>query len=347
MTDRPEDTLPAASGELSRKSTDAAASTESFAHEGTRDELRNMIMTLNERLWEKRANWPIVEQWLENFAEGEDDDQLIQLHALFLLSRFVYFGDQQVRELLVALFRDIYRYPIVEQIRKGAGDTLDQRLVKNEFFLALTKTRFLGIGNPSESGTHLLYLFRQENGLGKSQFITADEVFKDIGGELALRTPLVNRYVFLDDFCGSGQQAKDRSKHLLPAIRAAAVRSGTTVRISYFSLVATVGGLRTVLDEAGFDDVESVLQLDETFRCFSPMSRLFRSAPSHVSRELAEDMAGYFGAQLSPSHPLGYDDGQLLIGFKHNTPDNTLPIIWSEGTAARDWAPVFRRYSKH
>ena len=38
---------------------------------------------------------------------------------------------------------------------------------------------------------------------------------------------------------------------------------------------------------------------------------------------------------------LGYRDSQLLIGFQHNTPDNTLPIIWYDEQAGRPGNPSF------
>ena len=37
---------------------------------------------------------------------------------------------------------------------------------------------------------------------------------------------------------------------------------------------------------------------------------------------------------------------KLLIGFAHNIPNNTLPIIWGEGTSAAPWHALFRRYEK-
>ena len=49
------------------------------------------------------------------------------------------------------------------------------------------------------------------------------------------------------------------------------------------------------------------------------------------------------GAQLNPSAPLGYGGCQLLLGFAHNVPNNTLPIFWLQDEA---WFPVFKRYHK-
>ena len=77
------------------------------------------------------------------------------------------------QELMRVLFRDLYRYPIVEQIRKANNDTTNIDLINREFQDALDRTLFLGVGNPSESGCHLLYYFRQEMDYPRRDLSTA------------------------------------------------------------------------------------------------------------------------------------------------------------------------------
>jgi hypothetical protein len=38
-------------------------------------------------------------------------------------------------------------------------------------------------------------------------------------------------------------------------------------------------------------------------------------------------------------HPLGYANSQVLIGFEHSIPNNSLPIIWAD----KNWTPIFPR----
>jgi hypothetical protein len=59
-------------------------------------------------------------------------------------------------------------------------------------------------------------------------------------------------------------------------------------------------------------------------------------------------MSEAYGRELWRLYPLGYRNGQLLVGFHHNTPDNTLPIVWKDDIRCRGrpWEPVFRRYWK-
>jgi len=52
-----------------------------------------------------------------------------------------------------------------------------------------------------------------------------------------------------------------------------------------------------------------------------------------------------------PSPPLSYKRDKVfqqpLIGFHHNTPNNSLPIIWFDEPGGPPWTPIFKRYSKY
>jgi hypothetical protein len=57
------------------------------------------------------------------------------------------------KEMLISLYRDFIEYPIRQ---KFLNEVDVEKLFKEE----LNQTRFLGMGNPAESGAHLLYYFR-------------------------------------------------------------------------------------------------------------------------------------------------------------------------------------------
>lgn len=327
-----------------------------------RDELLRKIKILNDSIWDGRAREPQIDEWLSNFQSGTDGtEEQRTLHALYLLSHFMYFGNREMRELMRVLFRDLYRYPLVEGIRRANGDTTDRLLIEGEFRAALERTLFLGVGNPSESGSHLLYYFRQENGLPKTRFIHSHEIFQRqrltrwqavkallfsrrdrYAGTLMLREPNINRYVFIDDFCGSGHQGEAYSRDIVEDIKA----FDPAIQVSYFVLCGTVKGMKVVRDRTAFDVVQCVFELDDTFRCFSPASRYFPSPEPEITAAFAEQMCRSYGDVLEPEAPLGYGNCQLLLGFQHNTPDNTLPVFWSDGYTGSQWTPMFRRYPK-
>jgi hypothetical protein len=302
------------------------------------------IKTLNETVWEHRADRVFVDKWLDNFLADTAEQKSERLHALFLLSQFMYFANRQMRELLRALYRDVYKYPIIECLRRQHNDTTDVAFLGGAFLVERSKTRFLGMGNPSESGCHLLYYFRQENCLPKELFIHGYQVFVRYGATEPprLRFPQVTRYVFLDDFCGSGEQAKQYSEDILKDLK----RIERNIHVAYYVLFATSGGLKVIREHTLFDDVQCIFELDDTYRCFGNKSLYFLEPHPSVDKKFAETMCTKYGSNLMPAHPLGFGNCQLLIGFDHNTPDNTLPIIWYDEPGEFQWTPIFKRYPK-
>ena len=311
-----------------------------------KNELINKVKILNETIWEHRVSKTKIDKWLGNFKEDDKNERYSeQLHALYLLSQFMYFGDREIRELLKAIFRDLYKYPIIANIRKSNSNTTDLEIINKKFDEELRATRFLGVGNPSESGTHLLYYFRQENNLPKSLFIHTHEIFKrNANGDagISIRNESIKRYVFLDDLCGSGDQAVQYSQDLLEDMK----RIDDSIYVAYYAIFATEEGISNVKNNTMFDSVQAIYILDKTFKCFNSDHRYFVNKHQDININFAENMCHKYGKNLFPSAPLGYEDGQLLVGFHHNIPDNTLPIIWHDELYGPPWFPIFRRYPK-
>lgn len=111
----------------------------------------------------------------------------------------------------------------------------------------------------------------------------------------------------------------------------------------YVALLAFEEGYKNVVAEQCFKQVIVHEILSDTWRAFSPNSQVFKDA--HL-RERIEKLCNKYGEELY-EHPLGYDDSQALIVFPHNTPNNTLPIIWAsennEKKPGRVWYPVWER----
>ncbi len=306
------------------------------------DELIAKIKILSDTVWDSRAKHVEVKRWLDNFSEDDDINPSERLHALYILSQFMYFSSREVRELIKSVYRDLYKYPIVEAIRKNNSDTTDIKIINSEYKEELKKTRFLGVGNPSESGSHLLYYFRQENSLSRKIFINAHEIFDLASGELKFSNPDIKRYVFIDDFCGAGTQAQRYCKDLVERIK----NENPNVNVWYFVLFAQKDGLKFIGDNSKFDRCDSVYKFDETYKCFGDKSRYEPDSSTGLDWGFAKVMAERYGLRLEPDDPLGHDDCQLLIGLFHNTPNNTLPIIWYDNQEKASWEPIFRRYPK-
>jgi hypothetical protein len=311
-------------------------------------ELKTKVLILNERLWERRNAWPKVQAWLDNFVGAVATIEEEQLHALYLLTHFLYFGSREVRELLHALYRDQILYPILQDARLQLNGTSDEAALTARLTDEIKKMRVFGVGNPSESGCHLLYFFRQENMLPREIFwethrITVKRNNPVTGAqETRLRDATISRYVFIDDFCGSGQQAVEYSKDLVDEIKS----QNPAAEVWYFPVFALATGIEHVRTNSGFTKVCGVCELDDGYRTFSGVSRCLSDVPAGLNKPLFRALAEHYGNILKPGVALGWDDGQLLVGFHHNTPDNTLPIISYSEPGGPAWNPIFRRYPK-
>lgn len=337
----------------------------------TIDNLYKKIETLNFTIWENRAFKKHVDEWLNNFENNHERD-----YALYILSRMMYYSAANIRHLLKSLYRDKFRYPLIQEIRKKNGDTLDEIFIENEFKKELKKTRFLGVGNPSESGVHLLYYFRQENNIPKDLFVNTDDLVyfeKDIDGSITphLRDKFkdVKRYIFIDDICGSGTQATSNDSNVKRCVTN--LRSLLPdANISYLMLFGLSSGIQKVKtfppDKVTkmYNMVDTVIELDESYKCFGENSRFFTNI-ENFNKDIARDIAYKYGYPLAKflaeqqgcTNPmqvhliadnmaLGFGNNQLLIGLHHNTPDNTLPIIWFDEDESM-WTPAFKRYNKN
>ncbi len=307
-----------------------------------KDKLLKKIKILNETIWEDRAREGRIERWLENFEQNLVDGLDEKLHALYLLSKFMYFGENQVKEMLKSLFRDLYKYPLISKIRRDNKNTVDKRFIKREFEKELRATRFLGMGNPSESGTYLLYYFRQENCLDRNLFIHGHDIFKRVSGRRIVKDPTVKHYIFIDDLCSSGKQAVDYSKKILVELK----NIKPKIDVQYFTLIGLKDGIERVSRLTKFNKVEAVFILNDSFKCFNRSSRYFNKLDIGIQKAFAKKTCQKYGKHLRSGAALGYSNNQLLLGFRHNIPDNTLPVLCCNGNNKIKWSPVFERIEK-
>lgn len=305
------------------------------------------IKLLNETIWENKVSKNKIDIWLENFNDEEKNE------ALYLLTQFIYYSEFSVEKLLEALYRDVFKYQIIYEIRKSNNDTLDHNFLENQFIEHLKKTRFVSLGNPSESSATMMGLMRKINKLPTNLFISEDKLNSKLGE--------VNHFIFVDDLCGSGNQAVDYSNNSLPVLK----KKYPDAKVWYLMLVATKTGKNHIIKNSHFDYVDSIHELDDSYKCFYPNSRIFTNKDVDINPENIKNFTGKYGKpiwkkiiknqipdinpvrleKLSDIHKHGYGDGQLLLGFHHNTPDNTLPIIWCNEEFI-DWKAIFKRSNK-
>lgn len=286
------------------------------------------ITMLDEHIWRTNFKDIGLQQWLDNFDNYEDRGLAIEL-----LSQFSYFDDTMIREMLLSLYRDLFLYPIRQKILNNSELNLEEEI---------DKTRFLGMGNPSESGTFLLYYFRQINNIQKKLFIDSGKV------EFGINSDIV-RYVYIDDMSISGSQIVDYTTNDKYTITAKKIKaSNPNIEINCYLLFATEEAIIKIKEKNIFNDVKAVFELDDSFDCFSTRSRYLKDK---MKRETTIKMLKKYKQNYDNAPDLkgddivfGYNKSSLLLGLNHNTPDNTLPFFWGK---SNNWQPIFMRYGKN
>lgn len=311
-------------------------------------ELERTLRTLVEHAWDREVTWSQIQAWTDNFTGQTASIDIEREHSLIALSRFIYFGKRLVREMLRSLYRDHFEAPLIQRVRRNFQNTRDATLLRTHFEQERDSTRFIGVGNPAESGAHLLYYFRQINRLSKELFVDIGAAFSEIqpGGRTAAlqaQDLSVCRYVFFDDVVGSAEQSTTYLSTKLRRIR----KANPQLDLRFMCLFASSTGLEILNSKNMFDGKATTLfELDDTYKVFHALQRYF--PPGLIGAfniQTFEQMAQHYGQILNPGHATGYKDGQLMLGFTHNTPDNTLPIYWNEGRGSA-WNPIFVRYDK-
>lgn len=312
-------------------------------------EYERKIRTLVKHAWDQEVSWAQVSAWLENFNGDFLIRESERVYGLFALSKFMYFGRRLIREMLRSLYRDHFEAPLLQRIRRNLRGSRDIATIRALYTQELNATRFIGVGNPSESGAHLLYYFRQVNRLPKGLFSDISGAFQPAvdraTGEAILvpKDPHITRYVFFDDLVGSGTQVALYLTKNLADIR----KANSNIDLRHMALFATTRGLNKMNEAALFNGKSMCLfELDDTYKAFEPQSRYFAKPPDWFSMGDMRNMVQGYGDRLKPGEALGYKDGQVLLGFTHNTPDNSPPIFWDEGYLT-GWKPVFLRYDKN
>ena len=313
--------------------------------------LRRKLKILSDVIWDGKGRKSSIDNWLNNFNEEE-----FKVNILYLLTHFVYFNKIQVNEMLKSLYRDLYRYPIIVKARLENNNTLDPEIIENSFSKQLNKTRFVSLGSAGESSSHLLYPFGKINSIHKDYFISHNEIISTLEQD-----GNVNNFIFLDDLAGSGTQASEYLNELLTTIK----ENHPSVEFSYMVLICTTNAL-TNLEALGiFKEIKSVYLLDDSFKVFNENSRFYANEDNSkcINFETTKTFAAQYGKplfeqiwkmeglsddranSLSDRDKLGFKRSQLLVGFDHNTPSNTLPIIWFNEDVL-PWNPIFPRFNK-
>jgi len=258
-----------------------------------------------------------VRAWLAQF-ENNIERQL----AFKLLQHVDFYGEARIREKLI-IIHDAIKREIIHSIKIG------ERVRKDILISAF--------GTLSKSGATYVRMYASENGITAHSIKPYADLRKAIQAD-----ELIKAVVFIDDMVASGKTLIDFLTALNTDIGDILEQRGILV------VVGVICGINEGVDNAhnfitsekfGFKIILKVCDVfEESKKTFGPDSTIFDG--EEKSRALS--MARKHGAKLQSRNPLGYQDSQLLIVFKDNCPNNTLPIIWASANEPK-WIPLFKR----
>ncbi len=271
-----------------------------------------------------------INRWLDNFVgdallsdnlNREKAKELERKIALFLLCNFTYYNEDEVRYLMKLM--------LVKYIHYYATSLHEKYIDESRIDLLIRDTVFSPLGNQSESSAYMLYLFRQINELSKTDFVDKPES---------------KRLVYVDDFSITGAQAE---LYIMADFKAHPEHKEKEIYV--LLMVATRDAVERIKNISEVVDVFSCVLMDESSKVFSDSSIVFKGYKASI-KESALTMCQYYGEKLVPDEdreyggtPLGFGGGGYLFGAYYNTPNNTLPIFWSEKNS---WEPLFMRFDK-
>ncbi|RCX18951.1 hypothetical protein DEU47_1136 [Bacillus sp. AG236] len=258
------------------------------------------------------SSWPVdmtidnVAKWMLQFDTADFD------LASRVIRNLNVVGQEEINTALEISYSKLIRKSIEKGSKIGPENTL-----------------FASIGSPGKSGSLVSYHFRLINGISEENFL-------DDSKESLLKRGLIENVVLVDDIIGTGNQATNEIRRLQDKVSALGVKN-------FFLL--TICGLQQGISKITEDTKAhpfSALEYGEEDTIKSFDSHLYEGMTYKEKVRLKERL-NYYGLMCMSGMPLGYQELGTLIAFHYNTPNTTLPIIWSK---SNNWIPLFQRATR-
>jgi hypothetical protein len=292
-------------------------------------ELFDLLMEKNQRVWFKFKGSDEVFEWLNNFS-NKDEMYL----ALILANNITYYTSDQIKYLWKLILTNKVKKYVLENFFSGDLNIMEDffsNFIKNECV-------FIGYGLASKSGPVMAYFFRQSRSKYKLKFMERHEFL--YSSEDFSKKKII---FVLDDFIGSGNQAShswfSKGKKNDEISFNDICKKYPNLKFIYLVLVGVDNGKKYIESHTPLKVILGE-ELDQRSRCFSEKSIVY---PEKKERARAKIIMEKKGRKLC-TDPLGYNNMQLAVAFNHNTPDNTLPVIWKRLENEECWIPLFERF---
>ena len=247
-----------------------------------------------------------VIRWLFNF-----DDEDLEL-AVQLLEHVVFLRDDDVKGRLY------------EQILKLPNDT---------------RKHIVPLGKPGKSGAAVSYWIHglmKRKELRKMRFHSSIEEFISYRNSVAWET-LNDVVVYVDDFIGSGGSVVTALSFEEKNVRPEVLSDACSGRLYVVAAIVMDNGYSKITK-----DISGAIILGDSYcKGFEPHKKVFGS---YFKTKAVREMCYKYGEQLYKGCPLGYENTQSLVLMQHSSPNNTVPVLWSDKQyQGRNWIPLAPR----
>lgn len=278
--------------------------------------------------------------WLENFTSEELP------YAKRLLKSFIYFSDDMITQMFRSNFMAISKsiIPNSKKSNYGFADVEWHNFLDNCYIVKVTGEE----PSDADSGYIFTRMARDALGIPENRLKTVSEAFQIISSGINAH------FVFVDDFVGSGNQFVDfwqgyfDTPHCFETLA-----QDTLCTFHYIPIICTeIGKLRIQQDctrvnliashfvGKEYSALHNESYIWKGFQAGGPefvQSASIRAGISQANGGVQDNGDGTKLVSWEGFHKLG-----LAIGFKHGTPDATLPIFYFN---ERGWKPLINRDS--
>ena len=271
------------------------------------EHLFDIIHQTSKTVWKRELYKKDIEDWLGNFKGEVFDTNSERIIALWLLSHFTFYNEDEVKHLCKVVYRDLI-HCIIKDIDTSAT-TIDASI--NDFF---QKATIISSEQTSGSGGFIAYFFRQINDLPLRGLFNFS---------ITNISSTTENIIVIDDVtltAGSEGQMNEFWKK--------ARKDHPDKKFYLLTLLASDASCAYLKSEYDIEVICSIT-LDDRDKCFLAQSDVFCCFDDTKIVAACKDFAKHYGAKTFKDS-LGYKDGQYTFGFYYNTPDNTLPIFLSK-----------------
>ena len=275
--------------------------------------------------------WPVVpefntEAWLSNFSSNEKPV------AERLLINFSYFNERMTDALLRAAVQNYFCQE--EQNSKVISKNVTGYIGQTAFVLCEGE-----IPHPTDSGNLFSRKLRDKLLIPEHNIMLSKEALR--------REREFKRFIFVDDFCGSGEQfeATWKRSHQINGEHFSFqdICKFANHIFAYCCCISTSTASEKIAKVAPAVTLSSAHQLHDRHSAVHHSSSIWQDRDVKSAQRIIKDAsfrAGYSAEDGSQEDWRGFHALGLTLAFNHGIPDSSLPLFFSQ---RKNWKPLMIR----